>query len=265
MERKLGINIDCCRGEPSEKMLDLIGQAGFDAVFTGLYRTEEVAPLWKRAGELGLTLESIHAPFKGINNMWIPGDEEPQILKQMRLAVDTAAENGIPILVTHVSSTWKPPELNDIGLARFDELVDYAGKKNVTIAFENLRLVGNVAYFADRYYDVEHVRFCYDCGHEHCFTRTVQWLDIFADRVVTTHIHDNFGIGRERKAGTDLHLLPFDGNFNYGRMMRKLDEYEYSGTLMLEVCNDTREDYQELTPEEFVNTCYDRIKRISTL
>ena len=196
--------------------------------------------------------------------MWL-SSEEPEIFRNLLQSVETASDNGIPILVTHISSTWKPPEINPVGQARFDRLVEHAKEKNVMIAFENLRVVGNVAYFGDRYYDEKHVRFCYDCGHEHCFTRTVPWMDMFGDRVAITHIHDNFGIGKERVDGTDLHLLPFDGNFDYARMMRKLDEYEYTGTLMLEVGNDSREDYGKLTPEEFVNTAFERVKRISEL
>lgn len=264
MKRKLGINSDCCRGFPETEMLGMIRDAGFETVFTGAWLPGEVEPLRKGCDRQGLDLEFIHAPFKGINQMWL-AEEDPEIFKNLLLSVDTASDNGIPILVTHISSTWKPPEINPVGQARFDRLVEHAKEKNVMIAFENLRVVGNVAYFGDRYYDEKHVRFCYDCGHEHCFTRTVPWMDIFAERVVTTHIHDNFGIGKERKAGTDLHLLPFDGDFDYTRMIRKLDEYEYTGTLMLEVCNDTRVDYEKLTPREFLGTAYQRVKRISEL
>jgi hypothetical protein len=34
---------------------------------------------------------------------------------------------------------------------------------------------------------------------------------------------------------------------------------------MLEVCNDTWADYEKLTPREFVETAYQRVKRISEL
>ena len=264
MKRKLGINSDCCKGASEIEMLPLIRDTGFEAIFTSEWLPEEVAPIRKGCDQVGLELEFLHAPFKGINQMW-QAEEDPQIFRDLMLSVDAASDNGIPYLVTHISSTWKPPEINPLGQDRFDRLVRYAKEKNVTIAFENLRVVGNVAYFGDRYYDEENVRFCYDCGHEHCFTRTVQWLDIFAERVAVTHIHDNFGIGKERKAGTDLHLLPFDGDFDYARMMRKLDDYEYTGTLMLEVCNDSRKDYEELSPQAFVETAFQRVKRISEL
>ena len=47
--------------------------------------------------------------------------------------------------------------------------------------------------------------------------------------------------------------------------MRKLDKYGYAGPLVLEVYRKVRADYKELTPEEFIATAFERIKRISTL
>ena len=161
MKRKLGINSDCCRNMPETEMLGLIRDTGFEAVFTSAWLPEEVAPLRKECDRQGLNLEFIHAPFKGINQMWL-SSEEPEIFRNLLQSVDTASDNGIPILVTHISSTWKPPEINSLGQDRFDRLVEFAKEKNVIIAFENLRVVGNVAYFGDRYYDEKHVRFCYD-------------------------------------------------------------------------------------------------------
>lgn len=62
----------------------------------------------------------------------------------------------------------------------------------------------------------------------------------------------------------DLHLLPFDGNVNYHRIMRELDTYGYTGTLTLEIGNG-KEPYAKMTPEEFVNTAFERVKRLSEL
>ena len=133
------------------------------------------------------------------------------------------------------------------------------------IAFENLRKVGNVAYFVDRYADRDCVTFCYDNGHEYCYTKNVCWPDIFTYNIGATHLHDNMGRGRESAGVFDLHYLPFDGTFNYEKMMRKLDEYEYTGTLMLEIFNTSRPEYKEMTPKEFIQTAFDRIKKISQM
>jgi sugar phosphate isomerase/epimerase len=47
-------------------------------------------------------------------------------------------------------------------------------------------------------------------------------------------------------------------------MMRKLDEYGYGGSLMLEVFQNTDE-YKRMSHEQFLATCYERIKKISQM
>lgn len=263
MKRKLGIICDCIHGADPVLMLDKIKAAGFDSFFTGCIDYDTVKALKDKGDALGLDFEFIHAPFKNINSMWLEGDEYLEVYNGMLETIDSAAACGVPIIIAHVSSGWKAPEITETGLSRFDTLVDYAEKKGVIIAFENLRKVGNLAYFADRYEERDCVRFCYDNGHEHCYTKTVCWMDIFTYKVVATHIHDNMGRGREKVGDPDTHMLPFDGNFDYSAMMRKLDEYEFEGALMLEVFNHTV--YQSMTADEFLSTCYDRIKKISEM
>lgn len=265
MKRKLGIICDCISGMNPLDTLDIIKEVGFDSIFTGIINCEKVSELKKKADKLGLSLEFIHAPFKNINNMWLEGDGYLEIYNGMIETIDSAAANDIPMIIAHLSSSWSAPPINDLGLSRYDALVDYAEKKGVTIAFENLRMVGNVAYFVDRYEGRDCVKFCYDNGHEYCYTKTVSWLDIFTYNVGATHIHDNLGRGRERTGNPDLHYLPFDGTFDFRKMMQKLDDYDYNGTLMLEVFNASKPEYTEMSPREFIQTSFDRIKKISEM
>ncbi|MBQ2734502.1 MAG: sugar phosphate isomerase/epimerase [Clostridia bacterium] len=262
MKRKLGIICECIGEMDPMDSLDLIKSAGFDCFFTGQTDRAKVEALVKKGTHLGLTCEFIHAPFRGINAMWMPGLEYLDLMGRMKNAIDVAQETGIPTVIVHVSSGWEPPEITDLGLSRFDELVLYATERKVTIAFENLRMIGNLAYLADRYRKMEYVRFCYDCGHEHCYTKTIRWMDVFGKRMVATHIHDNMGRGENREGDPDLHLLPFDGNIDYTAMMRKLDEYHFEGPLILEVSNRR---YPDVDPRAFLADCYERIRKISEL
>ena len=263
MKRKLGIISDCIRGVEPVEMLDKIKDAGFDCFFTGRIDIETVSALKEKGDKLGLGFEFIHAPFKNINSMWLEGDDYLEIYNDIKQTIDSAAACDVPIIIAHTSSGWDAPQVTDLGLSRYDELVDYAEKKGVIIAFENLRKVGNLAYFVDRYEGRDCVKFCYDNGHEHCYTKTVCWPDIFTYNICATHIHDNMGRGREKVGDPDTHMLPFDGNCDYKKMIEKLDEYEFEGPLMLEVFNHTI--YNSMTPEEFLETCYDRIKKISEM
>ena len=267
MKRKLGVNIDCIGdGFDEVRTLELAHQTGFE-VFTGSKRpVEMMARIKEKAVELGMEFPFLHSPYSGINNLWLEGDDYRTIFEGIIESVDIAATFEIGAVVTHVSSGWQAPPVNDLGLSRFDALVEYANKKNITLAFENLRMVGNLAYLIDRYEHCDNVRFCFDCGHEHCYTKTVPWIDIFTNKIIATHIHDNmsrpFG---DKSTDPDSHWLPFDGTYNYHEMMRKLDKYGYAGPLVLEIYRKARADYKELSPEEFIATSYDRIKRISTL
>ena len=265
MKRKLGINADCVRTQSVISNLDIIKETGFDSFFTGSRLTEGIGQIRKKADELGLCYEFLHAPFDGINNMWLAGLGYREVMNGMKLAIDNAAEYGIPAIVAHLSSGWKAPEITELGLSRFDELVMYADDKNITIAFENLRKTGNLAYFVDRYENCNNVKYCFDCGHEHCYTKSVCWPDIFTFELYCTHIHDNHGRGWEKNVDPDEHLLPFDGNYDYAKMMRKLDEYNYEGSLMLEVFNTATEEYKQLTPAQFIQTSYDRLGKISEM
>lgn len=262
MERKLGIVSECLVGVSAEDTMPLLREAGFDCYFTGHYLPHEVESVKKAGDREGLSCDFIHAPFKGINNMWLCGMDYMDIDRKMKQSIDSAALCGIPTVICHLSSGWKAPEISDLGLARFDALVEYAIDRKVNIAFENLRKIGNLAYMADRYENIPYVGFCYDVGHEHCYTKTITWMDIYLKKMIATHIHDNMGRGDEKDGDPDQHLLPFEGTVDYERMMRKLDQYGFEGSLILEV-NNAR--YRDLSHKEFLDTCYERILKISKM
>lgn len=262
MTRKLGINIESL-GLEGEKAVDIIANAGFDCVFTDKCDIATVERYADKCKSRGLELQFLHSPFFDINSMWLPGDAYKVNYNAVKEAVDSAAACSIEAVIVHISQGWYPPEICDAGLARYDELVDYAAKKGVLIAFENLRKTGNVAYFVDRYEKEENVVFCYDCGHEHCYTERICFPDIFGSKMAYTHIHDNFGRSKDDYYGDpDLHLMPFYGNIDYKRVMRKLDEYEYAGSLMLEL---SIARHPEKTPEQFAEEAFEAIKRISRM
>lgn len=266
MKRKLGINVDCLPSHSELETLEMAHALGFESFFVNDRPMEVISALKKRADELGMDFEFIHAPFRGINDMWMPGMDYLTIMNGIKHSIDCAAACGIRSVITHVSTGWTPPHVNDLGFERYDHLVLYAKEKGVTLAFENLRMLGNLAVLTDRYEKMDNVMYCYDCGHEHCFTKTVCWMDIFKDRTICTHIHDNPGRPDDNKTDSfDWHLLPFDGSVDYVRMMRKLDEYNYEGSLMLEVGYKSRGMYLHMTEEDFLKEAYNRIKKISEM
>lgn len=256
MKRKLGILATCiCDADPVET-LDKIKEHGFDCFFTELKDIDYTLILKEKAESLGLDYEFIHAPWGGINEIWTKR-ETPQIFNDYIRTIDVASKANVKTIIMHLSSGEDAPCVSDIGFKRFDDLVEYAEKKNVVIAFENQRKLGNLSCIFERYQNASNVGFCFDSGHEHCFTVNVPFLSFYADKVICTHIHDNFG----KKSG-DVHLLPFDGNCDYNAMMKRLNEVEYGGSLMLEVNNKR---YQNLSVDEFLNQAFNRIQLISNM
>ncbi len=263
MNRKLGIMAECICEEDAVITLERIKRAGFECFFSEGYDAPTVEGLSNAAKKLGLEYEFIHAPFSGINDMWLEGDGYKTILNGMLEAIKSANLYDIKGVVLHISSGWNPPEICDEGLKRFDEIVATAKDLNVTVAFENIRMVGNVAYFYDRYYNNEFVKYCYDCGHEHCYTETVCFPDIFRNQMIYTHLHDNMGRSKTNPLENgDLHLLPFDGDIDFKTVMHKLNEYDFKGSLMLEVNN---RDYKDLSPDKFIDLAYERVKKLSSM
>ena len=226
MRRKIGLNIDCIKdGSKCENILKL-KEAGFDCFFVLAIR-EDVDKYKKISEDVGIYFEFIHAPFRGINAIWEEGDEYATLFDQMMETVDAAADYGVPTVIIHLSSGWNPPEVNELGLKRYDKLVAHATEKKINIAFENLRNVENVLVIKERYKDNPYVGFCYDAGHEHCYTDNFDWIETFGDKLLCTHIHDNDGIH-------DSHTLPYYGNIAWEGVMKALAEVGYSGNFNYE-------------------------------
>ena len=263
MQRKLGVVAECLKGKTGLETLKKIKGVGFDSFFTDSlnFSMEYVSAMKNQAVKLGLDYEFIHGPFTNINEMWT-SEEEPKIFRDFKTAIDSARENGIKAVVSHVSSSFYPPQINSLGLSRFDAWVEYAEKSGVMLAFENLRKLGNFAYLMDRYEDNPFVKYCYDCGHEHCYTVTAPFAEIYGDRLICTHLHDNFGQDRTTEDGGDSHLLPFDGNIDFDAKMKALAKCGYQGSLMLEIFNGI---YPNMTEDEFLSTAFDRAKKLLKL
>ncbi len=264
MKRKLGIVAEFVHNVPATENLELIKEAGFEAYFTGRYREKDVFELKNKGDKLGLSCDFLHAPFAGVNAMWQNGMDYLTVFQNIKTAIDAAAENGVPAVVVHLSSGWTPPEICDLGLSRYDALVEHAIKRNVTVAFENLRRLGNLAYMLDRYEKIPQVGFCYDNGHEHCFTEDLPFLELFGKRTVCTHLHDNTGIRKDDPTiKNDNHFLPFDGDFDFPKMMKRLNACGYEGTLMLETW--IKDHYVGMDPKDYITTAYERIKKIAEM
>ncbi len=259
---RLGIYYTDKIGNGVKENLTLFKSLGFECFFTdGLDDAKIMDSYAEAAGEIGMFYECIHAPFKGINSMWQPGEEGDRMLERLKYSVLTCARLGIPYAVVHLSSGDNAPCINDLGHARYDDLVECAVKNGVTVAFENQRKLANLAFVMELYRDVPQVGFCWDVGHEKCFADGKEFMPLFGDRLVYTHIHDNLA----EKNG-DLHLIPFDGSIDYEVTASHLKKAGFTGTLTLEVfTSNSRGRYDGMSAEAFYTKAANAGKKIREL
>ena len=209
-----------------DRQIKLMRENGFEATFLDSAdpNLDEIVAAVRAAG---ITPESCHAPFDGINAMWAEDESGEKMLNRLIDSVHNCQRCGIPVMVVHLSSGDAAPRINDAGQARFDRLIEVAREAGVTIAFENLRKLGNVANAMEQYPDAG---FCWDVGHEACYTQNVRFMSLFGKRIAALHLHDNHAVKNQ-----DEHLLPYDGAIDLDLAARFLAEADYKGAAMLEV------------------------------
>ncbi len=256
--RKIGINISDDIIFGTQKYIEYLAQTGFDSVFTGGNDEAFIAFIRKECDRSGLCYETLHAPFDGINGLWYE-ESGKQVIDRLKHSVELAEAYGIGIVIVHLSSKENCPPVTDAGLKHFDSLVEHARKRNVVLAVENQRKLGNIATILEQYPKGSGVEFCWDVGHEKCFTHGREYMPLFGNRCITTHIHDNNMI-----YNADEHLIPFDGCIDFRRTAELLNEYNYRGTLMLELDlpNERNDKYTNLSMEQFVQKAYAAINRL---
>ena len=256
--RQIGINLNAKQGMTEQAYLDKVKELGFDAVFTGVPGSaERMAEIGNALEKRGLVWETMHAPYKNINQMWLEGEGSEQMLASLLGGVDACHAAGVPILVVHLSSGMKPPSLTDVGRGRFITLVEHAVSKGVQIAFENQRKLANIAWTFEEFEDVPNVGFCWDTGHESCFSPGRQYMPLFGKRLICTHIHDNNGVFDH-----DEHLLPFDGRIDFERVARQIRESGFKGSLMLEAIAANSHAYDDMACEAYLERAAAAVKKL---
>ncbi len=256
--RKTGINISDNIIFGTERYIEYLARTGFDSIFTCGNDEPFISFISRKCRQVNLCYETLHAPFDGINGLWYE-DSANAVTDRLKHSVELASEYGIGIVIVHLSSKENCPPVTDAGLKHFDSLVDFARKKNIILAVENQRKLGNIATILELYPKGSGVEFCWDVGHEKCFAHGREYMPLFGNRCITTHIHDNNMI-----YNADEHLIPFDGSIDFRRTAELLNEYNYRGTLMLELDlpNERNDKYKDLSMEQFVQKAYASANRL---
>ena len=243
MKRKIGINMNCYAPIPPEQQVSLMKKEGFEGCFTGSANPDIEAYMAALRGS-GIVCENLHAPFDGINTIWKAGEKGDIMLARLIEGVRICAKYDVPALVVHLSSGTKAPHVNDFGADRFAKLMDEAAKYGVAVCYENQRKLSNLAFAFEQF---DAARFCWDCGHEFCFTPGRHYMPIFGDKLSALHIHDNMC-----EFNGDKHMIPYDGRIDFGYVAKMISESGYTGTVMLELLRrNSMFIYENYTPEQY--------------
>jgi sugar phosphate isomerase/epimerase len=242
-----------------ETLIKLIKNTGYNSVMTwwGDEFIDTQGPKEKKPDiirENGLKLENVHLPFDGINRIWEDSPGGDELVQQYISYIDDCKTYEIPTAVMHVTKGDNPPPVNQLGLDRFKRIIERAEKNNVYIALENLRKPEYLDFIFDNIIS-NNLKFCYDSGHEHCFTPDIDCLAKYGDKLIALHLHDNDG-------ASDQHLFPFSGTINWKNVMEKLKKINYSGSLALEIDAQYIDVTKEYSAEEYLSEGINRAYRL---
>lgn len=247
--------------EGLRRSLGWIAEAGFshvnwnpDAGYSYVYAPSEIDFIASMLDEAGLKAWSIHGsngknnvsevgrPFVETRKDFLSSNEWQRQagLDLIRNRLELGQRIGAPNVVMHVDldeAALADPDQREAFYAilhrSFDDLSDDCARTGVAIAVENLtavsldRTIEMYERLFDRH-DKTVVGMCYDCGHaELVEPGGFRLLEMFGDRLISTHLHDNRSV-------KDDHLLPGDGNIDWDRLIALIAATPYQTPLNFE-------------------------------
>jgi sugar phosphate isomerase/epimerase len=257
---------------PVYQQLKYVIDAGFDTAFANWDRRYyDFEPIAKAADELGIKLQSIHAPFYGMAEIWEDesGESASKIMDELYNCTDDCKKYGVNLMICHTIIGMERCTPTDLGLKRIGELVDYADSKGVTIAFENTEGEEYLKAILDKYGERKNVGFCFDSGHEMCYNAGRDMLANYGKYLICTHLNDNLGMTDKSNKTflDDCHLLPFDGVADWNKIAERLHKCDYDGTLTFELISTSKpgrhvnDIYKDLTFEQYLREAYSRAEK----
>lgn len=273
-KQKIGISIENRSDLSVSEMLQTIKNVGFDAISPAWQSYSELLEIVKIASALGLELQSLHAPFGKIANMWSRNENiSSPVKKELFEVIDACAEFHISIAVMHVWIGFEYQfDETDLYYNNFDELVRYAESRQVKIAFENTEGIEYLFALMSHFRNNDTVGFCWDSGHQMCYNDSEDLLFQFGDRLMMTHLNDNLGVSRfDGKIywTDDLHLLPFDGIADWDDNIRQLKKARHLPILNFELSIHSKPNrhendvYTQMTSVQYFTEAYKRACRIA--
>ena len=137
-KQKLALGTSESLGIEMSEQIQLIKEVGFEGIFFNWYKDAPINNWINEAKDVGLVVQSIHAPFKNAKLFWYGNENEARMaIDEQKECIDICSKHDVGIMIVHAFIGFKDHTPTDIGLKRFSEVVNYATEKDVKIAFEN--------------------------------------------------------------------------------------------------------------------------------
>ena len=197
--------------------------------------------------ETGLALHGVHAP---ITDRLLRGDQWGEIIsnavsdsgrrqaavRETAAALEAARRLSADVLVVHLGTPTVQGGENSRAAAfrSAEEICRLAEPTGVRVALEvipnPLSDPQSLVTLLEQDLDAPRAGICLDFGHAFLMGDVADTIEIVAEHLITTHVHDNGG-------RMDDHLVPFDGRVNWDVALMTMQKVGYDGTYLMELAN----------------------------
>ncbi len=169
----------------------------------------------------------VHAPICDWNIAAMTDRLRDASLEETKETIDAAMELGAKVVTVHPGLTSMAiPGLEERAVERANlavrELERYVDGRDVMLAIENMPappfFLGRTAEQLSRIVDGTDLGICFDIGHANTMGQIDAMIDMFRDRIVNIHIHDNDG-------DRDAHMTIGDGSIDFSHVITRMSNY----------------------------------------
>ena len=132
-----------------------------------------------------------------------------------------------------IDTRWAAPEVVSAKIGLLEDMVAYAGQRDIVLCIENL--TERYDSFLKAFDAIEDLRMTLDIGHAQLLASentSFKFIEHVFEKIEHMHVHDNHG-GTSVK--DDVHLALGEGIIDYPAILTRLMEKGYHSTITMEV------------------------------
>jgi sugar phosphate isomerase/epimerase len=235
--------------------LEQVAAAGFDTIELFATRSHfdyhDAAAVETLAGwlaETGLALASVHAPItdRMTGGQWTPAfstgasdqARRQAAVREAEAALAVARRIPFDVLVVHLGTPGSKSGAADnsraAALRSTEDICRLAEPLGVRVALEvipnELSSAGALVTMLERDLDAPHAGICMDFGHANLAGDVADEVEVAAEHLIATHVHDNHG-------RDDEHLVPYLGSIPWETVLVTMQKIGYEGTWLMELAD----------------------------